>query len=230
MFGLRLIVKRECLTTDINDSGSMKINVEDLKTVVLPAAMYGAECWPATKEVERRLSVKETKMLRWTDGVTRMERIRNGVIRQKFGVAPTRCANLATMVRPRYAYKTADNWRIYEEAKRAAKKAVAVAKTSRYDEGNEKLERCDGERQFYRLAKARHRQSEAIEKFFGIDDENGHLLMNRKGAMERWHDYFERISMGEFAHPCPSRPSNAQSSANNHCGGNGSGFEEDEFL
>ncbi|VDO72475.1 unnamed protein product [Heligmosomoides polygyrus] len=49
--------------------------------------MYGAECWPAIKEVETRLSVMETKMLRWTAGVTRLVRIRNDVIRQKFGVA-----------------------------------------------------------------------------------------------------------------------------------------------
>ncbi|VDO99239.1 unnamed protein product [Heligmosomoides polygyrus] len=50
--------------------------------------MYGAECRPATKEVETRLSVMETKMLRWTAGVTRMDHIRNDVIRQKFGIAP----------------------------------------------------------------------------------------------------------------------------------------------
>ncbi|VDP55703.1 unnamed protein product [Heligmosomoides polygyrus] len=49
--------------------------------------MYGAECWPATKEVETCLSVMETKILRWTAGDTRMDRI-NDVIRQKFGVAP----------------------------------------------------------------------------------------------------------------------------------------------
>ncbi|VDO64986.1 unnamed protein product [Heligmosomoides polygyrus] len=30
----------------------------------------------------------ETKMLRWMVGVTRMDRIRNDAIRQKFGVAP----------------------------------------------------------------------------------------------------------------------------------------------
>ncbi|VDO97410.1 unnamed protein product [Heligmosomoides polygyrus] len=30
----------------------------------------------------------ETKVLRWTAGDTRMDRIRNDVIRQKFGVAP----------------------------------------------------------------------------------------------------------------------------------------------
>ncbi|VDP39796.1 unnamed protein product [Heligmosomoides polygyrus] len=58
------------------------------RTVVRPVAIYGAECWPATKEVETRLSVMETKMLRWTAGVTRMDRIRNDAIRQKFGVAP----------------------------------------------------------------------------------------------------------------------------------------------
>ncbi|VDO75284.1 unnamed protein product [Heligmosomoides polygyrus] len=83
--------------------------------------MYVAECWPATKEVETRLSVMETKMLRWTAGVTRMDRIRNDVIRQKFGVVPIEFAHLVryrcradsgqdarsslTMVRPRSAWK-----------------------------------------------------------------------------------------------------------------------------
>ncbi|EPB66505.1 hypothetical protein ANCCEY_14403 [Ancylostoma ceylanicum] len=46
------------------------------RAVVRSVALYGAECWPATKEVERRLSVMETKMLRWTAGVTRADRIR----------------------------------------------------------------------------------------------------------------------------------------------------------
>ncbi|VDP49873.1 unnamed protein product [Heligmosomoides polygyrus] len=49
--------------------------------------MYGAECWSATEEVETHLSLMETKVLRWTAGVTRMDRIQNDVIRQKFGVA-----------------------------------------------------------------------------------------------------------------------------------------------
>ncbi|VDP63173.1 unnamed protein product [Heligmosomoides polygyrus] len=51
------------------------------RAVIRPVAMYGAECWPATKETESRLSVMETKMLRWTAGVTRMDRVRNDVIR-----------------------------------------------------------------------------------------------------------------------------------------------------
>ncbi|VDO87363.1 unnamed protein product [Heligmosomoides polygyrus] len=40
------------------------------------------------QEAETRLSVMETKMLRWTAGLTRMDHIRNDVIRQKFGVTP----------------------------------------------------------------------------------------------------------------------------------------------
>ncbi|PIO72190.1 hypothetical protein TELCIR_05892 [Teladorsagia circumcincta] len=58
------------------------------RTVVRPVAIYGAECWPVTKEGEARLSVMETKMLRWTAGVTRLDHIRNDTIRRRFGVAP----------------------------------------------------------------------------------------------------------------------------------------------
>ncbi|VDO95236.1 unnamed protein product [Heligmosomoides polygyrus] len=58
------------------------------RTVVRPVATYGAECWPLTKEIESRLSVMETKRLRWTAGVTRLDQVRNDTIRHKFGVAP----------------------------------------------------------------------------------------------------------------------------------------------
>ncbi|VDP56283.1 unnamed protein product [Heligmosomoides polygyrus] len=57
-------------------------------TVVRPVATYGAEGWPVMKEIESRLSVMETKMLRWRAGATRLDHVRNDTIRQKFGVAP----------------------------------------------------------------------------------------------------------------------------------------------
>ncbi|VDO21228.1 unnamed protein product [Heligmosomoides polygyrus] len=59
------------------------------RAIVRPA-MYGAERWPATKETESRRSVMETKMLRWRAGATRLDRIRNDAICQKFGVAVRR--------------------------------------------------------------------------------------------------------------------------------------------
>ncbi|KIH47249.1 hypothetical protein ANCDUO_22693 [Ancylostoma duodenale] len=37
---------------------------EMLKAALTDTTLYGAECWPATKEVERRLGVMEMKMLR----------------------------------------------------------------------------------------------------------------------------------------------------------------------
>nr|CDJ87499.1 RNA-directed DNA polymerase (reverse transcriptase) domain containing protein [Haemonchus contortus] len=58
------------------------------RTVIRQVAIYGAECWPATKEVEVCFSVMETKLLRWTAGVTRLDRISNDAIRERFGVAP----------------------------------------------------------------------------------------------------------------------------------------------
>ncbi|VDO83187.1 unnamed protein product [Heligmosomoides polygyrus] len=95
MFGLRLNAKKtEYLTTDLNESGSNRINGTELARTSIfrylgsAIAMCGAECWPATKETESRLSVMETKMLHWVAGVTHLDRIRNEAVRQKFSVAP----------------------------------------------------------------------------------------------------------------------------------------------
>ncbi|EYC30945.1 hypothetical protein Y032_0004g1866 [Ancylostoma ceylanicum] len=57
------------------------------RAVVRFVALCGAECWPATKEVEHRLSVVKMKMLRWTAGVTCADRIHNGKIRERFSIA-----------------------------------------------------------------------------------------------------------------------------------------------
>ncbi|VDO99401.1 unnamed protein product [Heligmosomoides polygyrus] len=91
-----------------------------------------------------------------------------------------------------------------KNAKKASKKAVAVAKATHYGDVYRKLESRDGERYLYRLAKTRHRQTEDIEKFFGINDEDCHLLTDRKKALKRWRDYFEKISTMEVLHPAIS--------------------------
>lgn len=54
------------------------------KTVVRTVARYGAECWSETKEMESRITVTKTKILRWMTRVTRHDRIRKDAIRQKF--------------------------------------------------------------------------------------------------------------------------------------------------
>ncbi|VDP07105.1 unnamed protein product [Heligmosomoides polygyrus] len=102
--------------------------------------------------------------------------------------------------------KTADDWRIYQEAKAAAKKVVDVAKPAHYDDLKKKLETRDDKRRLYRLAKAHHGQTEDIKKFSLMflmkNDESGHVPTNRKRAMKRWHEYFERIPTSAY-NLCP---------------------------
>ncbi|EYC27759.1 hypothetical protein Y032_0008g166 [Ancylostoma ceylanicum] len=47
------------------------------RTVVHPVALYVAECWPVTKEMERRINVMEMRMLRWMCGITQLHHICN---------------------------------------------------------------------------------------------------------------------------------------------------------
>ena len=43
--------------------------------------MYGAETWAVKKAQEKKLDVAEMGMLRWMNGVTKLDRIRNERIR-----------------------------------------------------------------------------------------------------------------------------------------------------
>lgn len=54
-------------------------------TVIRPVALYATECWPATKKHE--LILNETKMLRWMERLTRLDRVTNEDVRKRVGVA-----------------------------------------------------------------------------------------------------------------------------------------------
>ena len=56
------------------------------KAVVRPAMMYGMETVPLTKKQERELEVTEMRMLRWTLGLTKLDRERNENVRERLGV------------------------------------------------------------------------------------------------------------------------------------------------
>ena len=58
------------------------------RMVVRPAVLYGSECWHLKKTQVRRLMVVEMRMVRWMCGFTRMDRVRNGVIRDLAKVTP----------------------------------------------------------------------------------------------------------------------------------------------
>uniref|UniRef100_A0A914WA90 Reverse transcriptase domain-containing protein n=1 Tax=Plectus sambesii TaxID=2011161 RepID=A0A914WA90_9BILA len=58
------------------------------RTVVRPVALYGTECWPATKVAERRLHAMEMRMARWSLGISLLDHIGNDLIRRRMGIAP----------------------------------------------------------------------------------------------------------------------------------------------
>ena len=60
---------------------SAKMKGKIYKTVVRPAMMYGLETVALTKRQEAELEVAELRMLRFSLGVTRMDKIRNKYIR-----------------------------------------------------------------------------------------------------------------------------------------------------
>ena len=59
----------------------LKLKGKFHKTVIRPAMLYGTETASMKKTKEKRMDVAEMRMLRWTSGVTREDRIRNEYIR-----------------------------------------------------------------------------------------------------------------------------------------------------
>ena len=65
-----------------------KLKGKFYRTAIRPAMLYGAECWPTKRQHVQKISVAEMRMLRWSCGHTRRDRIKNEDIRDKLGVAP----------------------------------------------------------------------------------------------------------------------------------------------
>jgi len=58
------------------------------RMVVRSILLYGADCWPLNKTQIQRLMVAEMRMILWMCEFTRLDRIKNEVIRKKVRVAP----------------------------------------------------------------------------------------------------------------------------------------------
>jgi len=75
---------------------------------------------------------------------------------------------------------------LYKNAKREAKKAVAVAKNSAYERLYQRLNAKGGENEVFKLARARERRSRDLSGVRFIKDEDGRVLVEDAKVQERW--------------------------------------------
>ncbi|KAL5179591.1 hypothetical protein HKD37_01G000874 [Glycine soja] len=66
----------------------IKLKGKFYRTAVRSAILYGTECWAVKSQHETKVGVAEMRMLRWMCSKTRQDKIRNGAIRERVGVAP----------------------------------------------------------------------------------------------------------------------------------------------
>merc|ERR1711895_362877 len=67
-------------------SVNVRVKRELYERVVVSTIMYGSESWGLRVEERDKLDVAEMKCLRSMCGVTRMDRVRNEVVRERVGV------------------------------------------------------------------------------------------------------------------------------------------------
>ncbi|XP_071729194.1 uncharacterized protein [Rutidosis leptorrhynchoides] len=91
---------------------------------------------------------------------------------------------------------TAERTRVeerYKEAKREAKKAVAIAKDKAYEDLYRKLDSKEGANDIYRIAKARERRGRDLVNVKYIKDEAGQSIVREDLIKKRWEEYFASL-------------------------------------
>ena len=65
----------------------VKLKGKFYRAAIRPAMLYGTDCWAIKKTHAHKMDVAEMRMLRWMCGHTRLDRIRNEVLRERLEVA-----------------------------------------------------------------------------------------------------------------------------------------------
>ena len=68
-----------------------------------------------------------------------------------------------------------------------------MAKECAYDNLNATLEKKEGEKELYRLARQRDRAGKDAQHVMVIKDENGNVMVNSEAVLKRWKEYFEKL-------------------------------------
>jgi len=81
----------------------------------------------------------------------------------------------------------------YRIAKRAVKKAMAVAKNNAYEMLHHRLDPKEGEKEVFKLTSVRDRLARDLSSVRCIKDEDGKVLTEDTKRQERWKSYFYKL-------------------------------------
>ena len=94
----------------------------------------------------------------------------------------------------------------YKAVKKLTKKAVAIAKNNASARLYQRLETKEGEKDVFKLARAREKKIRDIGNIRYIKGEDGKVLVEETKIRERWHSYFSLLFNGESEYsPCLER-------------------------
>ena len=68
-----------------------------------------------------------------------------------------------------------------------------MAKGRAYDNLYARLEKKEGEKELYRLARQRDRAGKDVQHVRVIKDENGNVMISSEAVLKRWKEYFEKL-------------------------------------
>jgi len=77
------------------------------------------------------------------------------------------------------------------------RKAISIAKSKAYERLYQKLETKEGEKDVFKLARARANKTRDLGTVRCIKGEDGQVLMEETKIKERWRSYFSRLFNGE---------------------------------
>jgi len=85
----------------------------------------------------------------------------------------------------------------YKVTKKLVKKAVTVAKNNAYERLYQKLETKEGEKDVFKLARAKEKKSRELGCVRCIKCEDSRVLVKETEIRERWRSYISRLLNGE---------------------------------
>ena len=95
-----------------------------------------------------------------------------------------------------YQDRCADNIEKYKVAKKTAKRAVSEAKGCAYEDLYQCLSMKEGEKDIYRMPRARDRKTRDFDQVKCVKNEREQLLVKEDEITHRWQEYFDKLFNG----------------------------------